>query len=428
MVPAAERLLATQEAQMELIEQDSPSLSCHVKYWGLVRAEMALLCAARLKGHKVLGLCPVPPSSVSTAKAKQAILMELELKSLQETQWGRDAWLLTECSYETYSAPPTCTFKKLPRIVEVMFDGNPANRTWHTCWEQIYTRQPDGWVCSKGGADGEGLFVQDSNGGRAYYQYFADDAKRFSATGQWTVIDKDECFVSSTTSTASEFSDSNYRQTETGGSTRGPPAETVCTGDTVDGQAGRTERTSPRLGQTAVSSVSHTYPLESPCVGPIRKRNYRPATHSAPVTFLRCSGPGELLPAVPTLPCPVQKSLARTSEGPETPPSPDSSQASAAGATSEFELFGGQKNACLLISGNANQVKCHRYRLRKYRRKRYEHITTTWWTVSESGSVRLGSATILVTFSTPTQREDFLKAVSLPCGMTVKPISVMCDF
>ncbi|QMS92577.1 early protein E2 [Camelus dromedarius papillomavirus 3] len=426
MEEVRKRLSATQEVQMQMIEKDSLSLTDHITYWDAVRRENVLLCAAKHKGVHRIGPWPVPPRCISTQKAKEAIEMSLELASLAETEWGREDWPLSSVSYELYAAPPSKMFKKSPRIVDVMFDNNPGNRNWYTCWEKFYMRTPDGWRCTQGGADGEGLYYRDLHGDRIYFKYFADDAKKYSTTGQWQVKDKEESFVSSTTT--SETPLSNSRPSAAAGRPPGPTGRAST--DQTDGEAPlpglHTDLTGP--GPTACVSVPHPDLVVAPCVGPIRKRSHRPTTRAVPYTPVRGPGRPSVLSTTGGVQSAVPESVARPPEIHETPPSPDSSEIAVGLSESTFDLFSpSTTQPCLLIQGTPNQVKCYRYRLRKHHRTRYAYCTTTWWTASDTGSERHGQATILLTFSGQKARADFLTSVSLPFGMTVKSISVTCD-
>lgn len=421
METVCERLSATQNRQMELIEKDSLDLWDHIDYCKAVRAENALLYAAAVKGYKSIGGWPVPPKCVSTQKAKEAIEMQLHLTSLAQTHFGNKEWSMQEVSYECFSAPPAGFLKKSPRIVDVMFDQNPTNRNWYTSWDYFYYRTADGWCCTGGGADGKGLYYLDRDGDRIYYKYFADDAKRFSTTGQWQVKDKEESFVSSTT-TSENFS-SNSRNTSTSGSVE------ASTFDCTDGEAPLPGlQRSPRPDQLPAASLPFAHQVEPSCLGPIRKRRPRASTRSAPISVLRCTGDPQRIPATGFLQGSVEEGLARTPQVDEAPPSPDSSEVSVGTASSEFTLFAATvPQPCLLVQGTANQVKCYRYRVKRYHRSRYGNCTTTWWTTADSGNERHGRATIMLTFPGPQSRADFLKHVSLPLGMTATKITVTTD-
>ncbi len=399
---ASERLRAAQEQQMLLIEKDSTKLCDHILFWEAVRTENGLLYAARQKGITTLNGFPVPALAVSSSKAKQAIEMQLLLTELLNTTWGRDAWTLTDTSYERYLLEPKCTLKKGPRVVEVMYDNDPANRMCYTAWSLLYMRTPAGWLFATGGADECGLYYTDMTAVRHYYDFFGRDAARYGSTGTWTVRDQDRVFYSGPLSLRPE---SGWSE----------PAE-------------RPEDSPDR----AVPYPSAGTPSG---FGPIRSSQYRSRTHSRPSPYgsNQCQGVLLRCDSTSSLSSPVSVGLERGEEGEETPPSPDSTDVVTPPSTppdpNKFSLFktsGGQQ--CLLLSGSGNQAKCFRFRMKKGHRHKYVHCTTTWWTVGDEGAERRGQASLLVTFDSPTQRELFLKTVPIPESMTVQGLTVQADF
>lgn len=412
MSAACERLLALQERQMALIEMGSTRLLDHIEYWGTVRGECALLYAARKAGLKNLGMTAVPALQVSAERAKEAIEMQLLLQELLQTPWGKDAWTLADCSSERFRSEPVGCFKKGPRLVEVIYDGDAQNRTWYTAWNLIFMRENKGWTFCTSGADEKGLYTMQE-GTRTYYLLFSVDASLYSATGTWTVNDLQKT-----------FSFQNSRDTTDGAAGH---CEEPATGQ--PGEAG------PAAAQPVPAGGSHTGPDSS---GDSWNGGHRPRGECPnPVG----SSEGVLVCTPPPSPVPSPLSVELESESQESeisPPSPDSSEAvtnkpskrrkRSVGGVAGFDIFQGLlSHPCLILTGSSNQVKCLRFRLKGRHRTRFRHITTTWWTVGEEGSARCGSANILVTFDSVSQRSNFLATVSLPPGMTCRPFTAHVD-
>nr|AZB50221.1 E2 [Bos taurus papillomavirus 8] len=408
---ALERLNAAQETQMTLIENPSTKIEDHISYYGAVRTEQTLYCAARRKHISRLGICPVPTLATATANARAAIEMQLVLKDLLQSPFAKDSWSLVDFSHERYKAPPTDTLKKHPRIVEVMFDGDPQNKTWHTLWGEIYMRTADGWTVTTSSADAKGIFCV-MQGLREYYQLFAPDAERFGTRGTWDVFDQNRRF---------HF----------------PPSSSS---DRVDGVPDGPE---PRGGDRPTSTPVAAEP-DSPsrCVsrdlgrrgsgGPRCRWGTRVHPYVVP------GGGGLLVSSCASSPLQsrVSPGAERHQEGGPRPPSPDSTEearrqapvAAAGPPAGQFDLLQGTGcSPCVLIEGNGNKVKCLRYRLKRGHRHRFGHITTTFWATGDEGSDRQGNGTILVTFESTSQRKLFLDHVSIPGELTVRSVTISQD-
>ncbi|ABV27563.1 E2 [Capreolus capreolus papillomavirus 1] len=407
MSAASERLLAAQEQQMELIEKNSQCLADHVIFWETVRSEQVLLYAARKKGLTMLGMCPVPACSVSAEKAKQAIEMQLLLTEMLETPWGQLPWSLCDTSWDRYVQEPKKCLKQGARIIEVEYDGNSSNKTWYTAWSALYMRTSTGWELYTGSADGLGLYFASMNGARTYYEFFSKDATRYGTTGTWIVRDGHNVFHS-------------------------PSGPSPHLRHNLEGLWQHNYDPVSRGTDAPDRAVFDSSPRHSPFHGPFRAGQDRNRTAGRPSPYSsHSSGSAAGSNSSPALPSAVPLGDQRGEEG-DSPPSPDStevtSQAAAAAAVT-FNLFGTEgAHQCLLVTGNGNQVKCYRFRIKKNHRHRYRDCTTTWWTVGDEGSERQGNATVLITFISPDQRRDFLKAVPLPPGMVARGLTVTPDF
>lgn len=402
MEAAVERLRAAQEVQMDLIEKMSCRLQDHVSYWSAVRNENTLLYAARKAGLKTLGHWPVPSLAASANRARDAIKMQQLCAELAKTEWGEEMWSLADASLERYHAPPEYCLKKGARVVEVTYDDDVANTFWHTVWTVLYLRTEEGWSAATGGTDGEGLYYQTVDGERTYYHFYGSDPHLSSPPTKWEVKDKDMVYVSSTSPSPSPSSSPHFSETPDGGS------GSSC-GHHGDHRSGSS------------SGGTHHSNLPSRRVftgGPGTIRSPLSTAHA----FVTSAGSSQRIPT----PSDLQSARAPTPErAPESPeaPSPDSSQESAESST---PIFGGTQ-PCLLLTGGSNQVKCHRHKCKRYHRRKYGHMTTTFWFVGEQGSQRLGQASLLVTFVSTEQRQSFMRDISHPRGIRLQPLSIACE-
>ena len=202
METLSERFNALQDHLMNIYEAAKNTLEAQIDHWQLLRREAVLLFVARQKGVLRLGYQPVPPQAVSETKAKDAIMMVLQLQSLQHSKFKDEPWTLVDTSLETYRNQPENTFKKGPVSVEVMYDNDPANTNVYTMWKYVYYMDADEqWQKTESGVNHTGIYYLQGTF-KHYYTLFADDAPRFSSTGHWEVmINKETVFAPVTSST-----------------------------------------------------------------------------------------------------------------------------------------------------------------------------------------------------------------------------------
>ena len=117
MESLTERFDAVQENLLELYESGSDNIEDQILYWNLMRKEGVLFYYARQKGITRLGLQHVPSLAVSEFKAKQAIMMTLQLESLKNSEYGSEKWTMQDTSLELYNTEPQHTFKKEDRLL-----------------------------------------------------------------------------------------------------------------------------------------------------------------------------------------------------------------------------------------------------------------------------------------------------------------------
>lgn len=232
---------------MTLIEEGQEDIESHLRIWDLHRRTYLLMYYARSKGYKNLGLQPLPVLAASEYNGKNAIAMQMLLKDIQKTPFGREKWTLGETSVETVLATePKGTFKKKPYIVDVWFDNQQQNAFPYTNWREIiYQDSAGNWQKAEGKVSYDGLYYTEENGNQVYFQLFATDAPRYGLTGQWTVHVENEILYPPVTSSsgpqpvyaaADQSTDSGTRVRQ------GPDKENVDTNE------GRQAESSPSTG------------------------------------------------------------------------------------------------------------------------------------------------------------------------------------
>lgn len=345
-----------QEELLSLYEKDSDKLEDQVRQWKLISRENAILYGARKRGIMRLGMHPVPTLASSETRARQAIEMTLYLESLQRSVFAEEPWTLNETTRERFLAPPEYCFKKGGQQVEVVFDGDRNNSVSHTTWQFIYYQNGnDLWHKVPGNVEYEGLSYTEITGLKVTYLSFADEAKRYSRTGQWEVFLNNKPILPSSGTTTRPSPGRNPAQTPR--ATKQTPSKTSPRG--VRRRGGPLLRSRGRRRSTGGGYPS---PEE---VG---------ASHKTPAK--RSSGRlGELL------------------ESARDPP-------------------------VILLKGRANVLKCFRFTIKKKHKELCRLISTTYHWTSAEGTQRVGAARVLVVFTSPDQRAKFLKTVKIPSSIT----------
>lgn len=390
MESLTERFDALQENQLQLFEAGSENIDDQILLWEIIRQENVLLHYARKKGLSRVGMQPVPSLAASEHKAKQAIFMSLNLKSLKDSAYGNEPWTMQDTSFEIFNSPPQNTFKKGAFTVDVFYDDDRDNYFPYTAWTYIYYQNGDNrWHKVQGKVDFEGLYYITIDNIKTYYVTFDKDAARFSKTGKWTVLYKNR-ELSSTSVTSTSGHSSEY-------------PELAQSPGTSTNTVGKKERRRKR------------YPSSSPT------RSVRPCTSqsdgdssSTPTRRRLCRRRGERESAA------KRRELRRTPTG-SSVPSPG-----AVGTRHRLVEDKGlsrlgrlQKEAwdpyLLLLKGPANSLKCLRFRLKSRYEKLFYSCSTVFSWVGE-GTVRIGQPRMLIAFRTSTERQYFLKTVKLPKG------------
>ncbi|ADJ96355.1 E2 protein [Phocoena phocoena papillomavirus 4] len=382
MEKVSSHLSALQEEQMDLCDKDSRNLIDHIKYWGLLRREQVILCAARKRGMSKVGLQAVPPAKVCEEMARQAIAMQMVLTSLQGSVYGNEPWSLCETSSEMYNSEPQETFKKGGVSVRVTFDGDANNEMLYTMWGSVYRCVEGIWRKEEGGVDHNGIYTR-YEGHKSYYIDFGEEAQKYSSLGAWAVRLRGELLTDSELVTSS---------------TDSKTTQSACTKKPLPGPVG------PHPEDPATTA-------RTPDVSPITKA-WQPWT-STPTKGGQGPHKKEAL------------GLGRLGEQGEHPPvaaagpvhcglSTDRSFGSTCDSDTDCNL------PVIIYKGTANQLKCFRFRIRQHCKGIYCNLTTTWQWLGNDGVSRTNNHRIIVAFENCCKRGLFMKTVVLPEGVTYK--------
>ncbi|AEA35058.1 early protein E2 [Saimiri sciureus papillomavirus 1] len=371
------RLDALQEQLIDCYEADSKNLEDHIHHWSLLRKENAYMYRARQLGMHKVGLQIVPPLAVSQQKAHQAIEMHLALQSLNKSQYRTEDWTLTDTSQEMWMCPPQKCFKKRGKRVEVWFDGRSENAMQYTLWTHIYVQREDGtWTKVAGYAEHKGLYYLQGKE-RCYYVDFQQECERYGTTGTWVV----------------QGADGQNETCDSVSSTSTDATTAAAAALSFTGFTGQLQTTCKAAVPQPITSTPTKRPADTELdcapkrgrLGDTSPKHRGPATHVAGHRAKYNSG------------CNNSSRVNSDNNGTD----------------SDHQVA-----PVVLLKGDANCLKCHRFRLRKYS-ELYVAASTTWYWAAKTGSERLGQATVTVSFASEGQRARFLAKVPIPSGITV---------
>ncbi|ABX56095.1 E2 [Macaca fascicularis papillomavirus 8] len=348
----ADRLNVCQEKILSLYEADSNDLNAQIEHWRHVRLESVLLYKARDLGMHHVNHQVVPVLAVSKAKAHAAIEMQMALESLNKSSFSTEPWTLGDTSLERWHAEPRGCFKKQGVEVEVRFDCEKENAMLYTLWTHIYVHGDGGWTRVCGKVDYCGIYYT-CDGLKTYYVEFAGDAKKYGKKDMWEV--------------------------HVGGKVIHSPGSVSSS---TSGYTVPTVETAARL---------HTPQVPTPTLG-----DRRPAA-APPAKRARVADSTDS-PAVRAL---DHNSNALLSGG--------------VGPDSRGSCYHGETAPIVHLKGDANGLKCLRYRLSSKYKHLYKYISSTWhWTDSDCKK-----AIVTVTYSSETQRQQFLSTVKIPPTVSI---------
>lgn len=438
----SERFNVLQENLMDIYESGQEDIETQIKHWQLLRQEQVLFYYARKNGVMRVGYQPVPPLATSEAKAKDAIGMVLLLQSLQKSPYGKEPWTLTQTSLETVRSPPANCFKKGPQNIEVMFDNDPENLMSYTVWSFIYYQNlDDTWNKVEGRVDYHGAYYMEGSL-KVYYIQFEVDAARFGKTGRWEVhVNEDTIFapVTSSSPAAGEGTDASPINAASRSSpARGLSATSVSTRTT--------QRTSPRRYRRKASSPTATTTRhkrqdtrrsrstsrgrQAISRGGERRQRRRERSYSRDSSRSPNRGRGGSSGG------PTTRSQSRSLSRSRSRTRSRSRGSSAGGGVAPEQVGksvrsvgrnpGGRLTRLLeeardppviLLRGEANKLKCFRYRAKKRYGSLVKYYSTTWSWVGANTNDRIGRSRMLLAFNTYDERELFIQKMKLPPGV-----------
>lgn len=421
MEALSERFSVLQEKLMDLYESGLEDLETQIQHWKLLRQEQILLYYARKHGIMRLGYQLVPSLATSETKAKDAIAVGLLLESLQKSKFADETWTLVETSLETIKSPPADCFKKGPKTVEVYFDGNPDNVMPYTVWSYIYYQtDEDTWEKVEGHVDYAGAYYFEGNF-KNYYIKFETDAKRFGTTGTWEVhVNKDTVFTPVTSSTPPVGDASN--------NTVPAPATSVSSPQ-------RSPSTNRRYGRKASSPTTTSRRQTRQRQETTRRRKTRSRSRSREQRGGRETqrsssrgssesskrggrgGGGPLTRSRSRSRSRTRESVAGGGVAPsDVGATVRSLSRNHSGRLAQL-LDEAKDPPVILLRGNANTLKCYRYRFRKKHAGSFHFVSTTWSWVGGTSNDRIGRARMLIAFINDNQREKCIQEMKLPLGV-----------
>ena len=440
----SDRFNALQENLMDIYESGRDDLETQIMHWQLLRQEQILFHYARKNGVMRLGYQPVPPLATSEAKAKDAIGMVILLESLQQSAYGKESWTLTQTSLETVRSPPANCFKKGPQNIEVMFDNDPENLMVYTAWSFIYYQTVDDtWNKVEGHVDYYGAYYFEGDL-KVYYIQFEGDAARFSKTGRWEVhVNKDTIFapVTSSSPAAGEGTDGAASVHTVSGSplVRGFSTTSVSTRKRTPPRRYRRKASSPtttaarqkRQGEDTATrrSRSTSRGKQATSRGGDRRRRRRERSYSRDTSSSPDRGRGGRSRGGPETRS-QSRSLSRSRSRSRSRGSSSRGGVAPDAVGKSVRTVGRDHSGRLkrlldeardppviVLRGDANKLKCYRYRAKKKHGNLVKYYSTTWSWVGGSTNDRIGRSRMLLAFQSNTERELFLKTMKLPPGV-----------
>lgn len=369
---------------MTLYEENSKSIDAQIALWETIRKEQVLSYYGRKEGLKNFGLQPLPMLAVSEYRAKEAIQQVLLLKSLKNSPFGREEWGLTDTSAELTHTAPRNAFKKDPYVVTVLFDHDPDNTFPYTNWNALYLQDDnDMWYKTPGKVDINGLYYEDKNGDKNYFQLFATEAETYGKGEGWTVKYKHETISTSAPVSSSQepLFDSLQGSAKGSVSSSGDAVSQPKTPRRQEGEEGR------------ASSTTETPPAVR------RRRRGEQGEPSTTRSKRRRKEKSDF-----------ELSAREVGRGHHLVPR--------SGLTRLERLEAEARDPpIIIVKGGANQLKCWRYRCKKGLVPCLTMSTVFKYSQISTSTVPRNHR-MLVAFKSNNQRQLFLDTVSIPKGAT----------
>lgn len=383
-----ERFDAVQENLLQHYETGSNNIDDQILFWELIRQENVLLHYARKKGIYRIGMQTVPSLTVSEHKAKQAIMMSLQLTSLKNSAYGTEPWTMQDTSFELYNSSPQNTFKKGAFTVDVIYDNDEDNYYPYTAWSYIYYQNGDNkWHKVEGKVDYEGLYYETVDGDKNYYVTFDTDATRYSRTGKWTVKYKKHAISSTSVTSTSGHPGHSTRQSPNALAGEEQNKERDRERPTSSKRRSRTPSPSSDWSSSSETSRKRVRRRRGRREGEQNTRQQRDtkSTRGAGSSFIAPEEVGRGRRLV------EKKGLSRL----------------------RLLQVEARDPPLVLLKGPANTLKCWRFRCKLKYSGMYLRLSTGFSWVGD-GSERLGEQRLLIAFTDKTQRNTFLKTVIFP--------------
>nr|WBM83623.1 E2 protein [Alphapapillomavirus 6] len=374
METLCQRLNACQEKILDCFEKDSKAITDHIDYWKAVRQENVIYYKARENNMTKLGHQVVPCLQVCKAKACVAIELQIALESLCKTEYNMEEWTLRDvCESMWYTEPKQC-FKKQGQHIEVWFDGSKDNRAEYVVWKWVYYCGEDGWCKVPSAVNYEGIYyIHD--GHKTYYTNFKDEATKYGCKGTWEVHMGNQS-IYCPDSVSSTFR-SNVSSVETVNEYYSHKTPTTST-PVGTYEASASLRPGKRLRTTEPDSTDST----------------TQSTTTARESYAQC--------------------VARNTDNTNN----NTRKHLPGGAScNNTEINSGHKTAPVVhIKGEANRLKCLRYRFQKHKQLFVTVSSTYHWTNANSA---VNNSYITVVYTDETQRQKFLDIVKIPPSVSL---------
>ena len=371
---------------MTLIEQESTNLRDHITYWDSVRQENLLAFYAKKEGYTHLGLQPLAALAVSEYRCKEAMKMKMLLISLSKSAYGDEPWTLSDVSAELINTSPKNCFKKNAFTVTVYFDNDDRNTFPYVCWEYIYYQDENSeWHKVAGEVDVNGLYFKEITGDISYFQLFQPDAEKYGHSGHWSVRYKNQILSTSVTSSSRAVAEPESR-------TERPPTHPISVPKTPRKRRRQTDEDTNRESPTSTSSGLR-----------LRRRGIEQGESSTDGATTRRR----------------RSRTRRISDGSAVSPEQVGSRTESVPREGLGRIERLQEEArdppVILIQGCANNLKCFRNR-NHHRHKHLYLAASTVFTWVYSNNDRTPQGRMLVSFTSNSQRDLFLRTVTIPKG------------
>lgn len=361
METLSQRLDACQNKILDCYEKDSKCIIDHINYWKAVRHEYVLYYKARENNINVLNHQMVPSLQVCKAKACSAIELQIALEAISNTIYKNEEWTLRDTCDELWRTEPKNCFKKEGQHIEVWFDGNKNNCMEYVVWKFIYYNGECGWCKVTSGVDYRGIYYMH-DGHKTYYTDFEQEAKKYGCTNIWEVhMETESIYCPDSVSSTCRYNV--------------PPVETVN-----EYNNHRTTTTASTFVGAQDAAVSHR--------------------------------PGKRPRASESEPDSSRESYAHC----VTTDTDISNNANSRSPRINTQSHCGDKTTPVIhLKGEANRLKCCRYRFQKYKTLFTDVTTTYHWTSTDNKD----SSIITILYKDETQRDTFLNVVKIPPSVQV---------